>query len=191
MEDIRDDLYRVHGDLASRITDVHQAVLEIGGHWTSSAHGASSQTPAPIPDTHRIPEDITARFETSSKASNPELVDLKFFPFYKGVDAFHRHFERSTTVFNLEETSTGDFFAERTPKPLQYLDLMKSAWIIEKIKEGDEWAEASSDRLSECYMNELAGKCLYELSRFTSEEPRKRLAKPAQRNISLLSQDEF
>lgn len=49
----------------------------------------------------------------------------------------------------------GDFFAERTPEPTQYLNLMKSIWVLQKIKKGDEYAEALSDPLWELYVREL------------------------------------
>lgn len=49
----------------------------------------------------------------------------------------------------------GDYFAERTPEPAQYLNLMKSIWIIKKFKKGDEYAQTSSDRLWACYVKEL------------------------------------
>lgn len=53
----------------------------------------------------------------------------------------------------------GDFFAERTPEPAQYLNLMKSIWIIQKVKRGDEYAQASSDLLWDCYIKELDEVC--------------------------------
>ena len=196
MLDLKDDIYRVHSDLASRLSDVHETVLEtlrkIEGHWTTNAQEASVQARTSPPEILRVPDYLETRFELAAKASNPELLDEKNFPFYKGVNAFHHHFEQSTAFFKPDETSTGDFFAERTPEPAQYLNLTKSVWIIQKIKKGNEWTEASSDRLSECYMNELEGKCRYEFSRFTTkEEPRKRLTEPDKRNISLLREEEF
>lgn len=36
-----------------------------------------------------------------------------------------------------------------------YLNLMKSIWVIQKVKKGDEYAEAISDRLWDCYIKEL------------------------------------
>ena len=196
MLDLKDDIYKVHGDLASRITDVHETVLEalrkIEGHWTTNAQEASAQASVSPLETPRVPDYLETQFELAAKAINSELSDERNFPFYTGVNAFHHHFEQSTAVFKPEETSTGDFFAERTPDPAQYLNLMKGIWIIQKIKRGNEWAEASSDRLSDCYMKELEAKCLHEFSRFTTkEEPRKRLAEPDQRNISLLRGEEF
>lgn len=48
-----------------------------------------------------------------------------------------------------------DFFAERTPEPVQYLNLMKSIWVVQKIKTGDEYAQSSSDPLWKWYIKEL------------------------------------
>lgn len=36
-----------------------------------------------------------------------------------------------------------------------YLNLMKSIWVIQKVKKGEEYAEAASDRLWFCYIEEL------------------------------------
>ena len=192
--DLKDDIYRVHGDLASRITDVHQTVIDpprkIEGHWTANAQEASFQTSTNCLDIPRIPDFLEVRFELAAKTSNPGLD--KDISFYKGVDAFHHHFEQSTILFKPNEMSTADFFADRTPEPTQYLNLMKSMWIIQRIKKGSEWATTSKDRLTDCYMNEIEGKCLHQLFRFTAkEEPQKRLTAPNQRNISLLREEEF
>lgn len=32
---------------------------------------------------------------------------------------------------------------------------MKSIWIIQKVKKGDEYAQTASDRLWDCYIKEL------------------------------------
>ena len=49
----------------------------------------------------------------------------------------------------------GDFFAERTPEPEQYLNLMKSIWILQRVKTGEEYGRTCSDRLWDCYIKEL------------------------------------
>lgn len=36
-----------------------------------------------------------------------------------------------------------------------YLNLMKSIWVLQKVKQGEEYAEAASDRLWDCYVEEL------------------------------------
>lgn len=36
-----------------------------------------------------------------------------------------------------------------------YLNLMKSIWVLQQVKKGDEYAEAASDRLWDCYIGEL------------------------------------
>lgn len=196
MLDLKDEISRVHSDLASRITNVQDTVLEalrrIEGHWIANAQEATAQAQMSPPAIPEVPDYLETRFEMAAKASNPEFFDEKKFPFYKGINAFHHHFEQSTILFKHEETSTEEFFAERTPEPAQYLNLMKSVWIIQEMKKGDEWLKASSDRLSECYMKELESKCVQEYSRFTPHEvPTKRLMEPDKRNISLLREEEF
>lgn len=65
-------------------------------------------------------------------------------------------FPQGTCKFQVEKSAfPGDFFAERTPEPTQYLNLMKSIWIVQQIKKGEEYKEASSDHLWDCYVKEL------------------------------------
>ena len=190
LQDLKDDIHHMHGDLASRTTELYQCLQEIKrlleGHALTNTQDASAQPSTPI--VPRVPDYLVVRFEVAAKSTNWELVDEKKFPFYSSINAFHHHFDDSTVLFKPKVTPLGDFFAERTPEPEQYLNLMKSIWIIQRIKKGSEWAKASSDRLSKCYMEQLEGQCLQEYTRFTTQtEPQERLKEPDQRNISLLA----
>ena len=90
---------------------------------------------------------------------------------------------------------------------------MKSIWIVQMIKLGDEYAQSMSDKLWECYVRELdevgycstfvvsrsgrtlspvQQKCQREFSRFTKKElPSKRLKEPDIRTLKLLREEEF
>ena len=190
--DLGDQLRRYHGDITSQITDVRQILLRIEGRWTSNAQEASTQATESPPELPRVPPDMEIRFEMATKASHSELVDEKAFPFYAGVNAFHHHFEQSTIRFMPDQTSRNGYFVERTPEPTQYLNLMKSIWIIKMIKRGDQWRDAAADRLAKEYMKQLEQKCLHEYSRFnTQEHPEDALTEPVSTNISMQRDEEF
>ena len=36
-----------------------------------------------------------------------------------------------------------------------YLNLMKSIWVLQQVQKGEEYATAASDRLWNCYIEEL------------------------------------
>lgn len=172
--DLKKDIDNVHGDLASRITEVHEIVRRIEYHGNRVANGESVEIFEAPPVSPRVPDYLEERFEAAIEATNPELRNQARFPLVQGINAFHHHFEqvrsldikclqatiltlkKSTSKFHPENTSlAGDFFAERTPEPEQYLNLMKSIWIVQMIKLGDEYAQSMSDKLWECYVREL------------------------------------
>lgn len=197
--DLREDVSRMHNDLANRMTEgfaeILSAVQTIKGVFTSNAQDADYQASKPPPELPSIPEYMESKFSVATnadrKASNQEPLKEKNFPFYTGITAFHHHFEKSTVQFKRGESPDEGFFSERTPQPRQYLELMKSIWIIKRIKQGEEWTESASDRLSQCYMRELEGKCIQEYSRFSRGDVQQGLEKPDERNIISLQQEEF
>ncbi len=88
--DLKGDIYNVHGDLAFRITELHEIMLRIEGPWTRNADEASEEAVDAPPVVLRVPDYLEVKFESA----NPELqVDGKF-PLIKGVSAFHRLFEQ-------------------------------------------------------------------------------------------------
>ena len=198
--DLGDAIRNCHEDLASRITDVHCDIRDVRdlllrqveGKFTTNAQEASAQASGPAPALPPVPSSMEVRFQMATRAGYAELVDDKSFPFYKGIDAFHRHYDQSTAQFKTEQQNNTSFFAERTPTPNQFLNLWKGIWIITMMKRGREYAGASDDRLSQEYMKELEKKCVREHLRFSTEEhPSKRLVEPEQTSISMLREEEF
>lgn len=88
--DLSRDIHAMHGDLASRMTEVYD-LLE--GHLkrTNTENGMISKSQPNGPA--QVPEWLENKFEIAVKAANPELQDDKGFPLAKGINAFHRHFD--------------------------------------------------------------------------------------------------
>lgn len=197
--DLGDAIRNCHEDLASRITDVRSDIrdvrdllLRVEGKFTTNAQEASAQASGPAPHLPPVPSSLEVRFHMATRAGYSELVDDQSFPFYKGIDAFHRHFDQGTVQFKMEQQNNTSFFAERTPSPAQYLNLWKGIWIITMMKKSREYAAASDDRTSEEYMKEIEKKCVREHFRFSTEElPSKKLNQPEQTSINMLRDEEF
>lgn len=100
--DLKNDIYNVHGDLASRITELHEVLRRIEGHWTKNADEASADVDA-LPEVPRVPDYLEAKFEAAIRATNSELQEEAKFPLAKGVNAFHHHFEQVRVPIPVEK----------------------------------------------------------------------------------------
>lgn len=49
----------------------------------------------------------------------------------------------------------GVYLVEQTLEPTQYLNLMKSIWVLEKVRKGEEYRAAATDLLWDLYIKEL------------------------------------
>lgn len=86
--DLKKDIYNVHGDLASRITELHEILRRIENH------GNKVEIFEEPPVSPRVPDYLEERFEAAIQATNPELQDQARFPLVQGINAFHYHFEQ-------------------------------------------------------------------------------------------------
>ena len=92
--DLKNDIYQVHGDLASRITELHEILRRIEGHWTNRVDEASANAITAPPAVPQVPKYLETRFEVAIRAAHSELQDDKNFPLAKGINAFHHHFQQ-------------------------------------------------------------------------------------------------
>lgn len=91
---MKSDIYNVHGDIASRITELHEILRRIEGHWIKNADEESAEAvDAPL-EVPQVPDYLEVKFETAIRAAHPEFHDDKKFPLAKGINAFHHHFEQ-------------------------------------------------------------------------------------------------
>jgi hypothetical protein len=127
-----------------------------------------------------VPEYLSQRFE---EAAAPRIKG-EAFPLADGVDALAFHFDKSTVKFRPV------FPLMVTPEPLQYLDLMKSIWILGKLKSNPLYSRAiSSDKLWQGYLKEFELNLLQEIKRFDSViHP---LLPPSQQDILILPKPSF
>ncbi|OCL12417.1 hypothetical protein AOQ84DRAFT_386154 [Glonium stellatum] len=159
-------LTSIHDDLASRIDAVHQSVLTLHALVVPNIDEAVRQREQQETHTILVPEDISTQFLEAAGQSHPEIKSSHVFPLKAGADAFVFHFNKSTTTF-----TPGRFVNERTPSSLQYLNLLKSVWIMGRIKLSAELTEADADSYWPAYIHELEENLSLECQRFTARRP--------------------
>lgn len=159
-------LTSIHDDLASRIDAVHQSVLSLHALVVPNIDEAVRQREEQETHTILVPEHISAQFAEAAEQGHPEIQSDSAFPLRAGADAFIFHFNKSTTAF-----IPGRFVNERTPSSVQYLDLLKSIWIMGRIKSSAELANADTDSYWPAYIHELEENLSLECQRFTARRP--------------------
>lgn len=104
--DLKKDIYNVHGDLASRITELHEILRRIENHGEIVANGEIEEIIDAPPVSPRVPDYLEEMFKAAIEASNQELRNQARFPLVQGINAFHHHFEqvRSLDIKCLQAT---------------------------------------------------------------------------------------
>jgi len=161
---VRQDIERMHHDLAERITAVHHDIRRLIGILTPDLEAALEQ------QAHReihfldVPVPVAERFRQQSLADRPEygydvepsLGDL--------TDAFIMHFGTSTVVFR-----SGMLLETRLPPAEQYLSLLKCVWLAGKFRCCRALREASPESHWPSYVRQLEDELSAQCARFGGE----------------------
>ena len=109
--------------------------------------------------------DLAKRFERAL-ASKPDSVQIQdHLPLKEGLDALVFHLASSTVKF---KPSPGP--GQNIPEETQFVNLLKSGWIMEKLKSSDHLQSAGSESLWADYIRELENEISDQLSRFNAGE---------------------
>ena len=112
-----------------------------------------------LPEIYSIPQDLASRFTAALDFNKPAAYDdATGWPLKEGFDALVFHFARSTVEYNP--------LHQRTPEEPQYLNLLKSKWIVQRLKKSSWFISAGPDSLWADYMRELEGDIRDEFKRF-------------------------
>ena len=110
----------------------------------------------------QIPEEIIARFLNALNTNRPESFhDITDFPLKEGFDALVFHFAKSTIEFN-----PGVGLSQRVPEKTQYINLLKSKWILEMLNASSHLSTAKPDSLWTNYLGEVEMTIVEEYRRF-------------------------
>lgn len=89
-----------------------------------------------------------------------------------GINAFLIHYKNETPS---SAFAAGFLLPPSTQSPEQYLRMIKSIWILQRVQSCAEYIEAcgpvSRNRLLQCFVEGLADKCLEEFNRFAQPLP--------------------
>ncbi|KAL9123885.1 MAG: hypothetical protein Q9217_006727, partial [Psora testacea] len=130
-----------------------------------------------------IPEEIIQRFLDAARHNAPETFhNVADLPLREGFDALVYNFARSTVEFN-----PGTDPSQKVPMETQFLNLLKSKWILEKLEESSQLEAAGSASLWASYLWELKKDIIKEYRRFDSNQ----LLAPPKGAVSLLPNEYF
>lgn len=131
----------------------------------------------------QIPEGIVERFLDALYTNKPESFhDLTGFPLREGFDALVYHFAKSTVQFN-----PGVGPSQRVPEETQYINLLKSKWILERLKASSYLSAVDPDSLWTNYLGEVETNIVEEYRRFET----RRLVAPPSDDITRLPDNCF
>ena len=130
-----------------------------------------------------VPRELATRFTTALQTNKPtSLQDQANLPLKEGFDALVYHFANSTIEFNPRPE-----LGERAPDEVQYLNLVKSRWIAQMLRQSVFLKSAGPDSLWEDYLKELEDDIQGQLRRFDAGQ----LVAPPPDRISLLPESCF
>ena len=156
LSEIRRDLKEMKSDIAA-LTGIVSDRLNVESKW--SERGCTMQR-------FDLPEDIAFRFVEASQAGAPscDTVDPNA-PLKRFFDALVFNFSKSTVEFR-----SMPHLGQNVPQGPQYLNLLKSIWIIRKIQASSEYSTLAYDSLWVEYMKVLEVDMRKEIRRFESRD---------------------
>ena len=114
-----------------------------------------------------IPPGVAKRFERALASKSDSVHVQDHLPLKESFDALVFHLASSTVKF---KPSPGPGPGQNIPEETQFVNLLKSAWIMEKLKGSDYLQSAGPESLWADYTRELENQISDQLSRFDSGE---------------------
>lgn len=109
-----------------------------------------------------IPEDLTLRFTDALYVNKPKIFESQSrLPLKEGFDALVFNFANSTIEFNARPGLGQNF-----PEEPQFLNLIKSRWIMQQLEDSYHYRAAGSDSLWADYLRELKDEIREQFRRF-------------------------
>tara|TARA_R110002060_G_C2109383_1_gene98100 strand:- start:178 stop:933 length:756 start_codon:yes stop_codon:yes gene_type:complete len=182
-------------DIRDQIQDSEYRIISRINEFEARVFGETNR-PAPNEKVRcediDIPYFLRRRFEEASRLARPNLMSGDDFPMSDGIDAFLTHHENDSIASNY----SGFLLLPPSQSPEQYLQLMKTIWIIQCVQSSPEYLAAcgSGNRLLRCFVEGLADKCLDIFSIFAESapgNPRKIRDEPDEEALRPLGDDAF
>jgi hypothetical protein len=115
-----------------------------------------------------IPQYLIDLFENASRRAQPQTDLGPRFPINDGINAFLSHYKEDAAASTF---SGGFLLPPPSQTPEQYVSMMKSIWIVQKIQASSEYITSCQrgNRLLKCFIEELAEKCLTAFNQFADK----------------------
>lgn len=141
-----------------------------------------------------IPPYLLYKFEKLAIDAKPRAASGDTFPMHDGINAFLQHYEEEAAASRLSR-SRGVQPASPTQWPRQYIGMMRSIWIIQKIESSAEYVDscARGNQLLKYFVEDLAKKCLYAFNQHSDRpaNPYRVKNEPDEMSLGLLGEEAF
>ncbi|OBT91265.1 hypothetical protein VE02_00355 [Pseudogymnoascus sp. 03VT05] len=141
-----------------------------------------------------IPPYLLHKFEKLAIDAKPRAASGDTFPMHDGINALLQHCEEEVAAARLSH-SRGVQPASPTQWPRQYVSMMRSIWIIQKIESSAEYVDscARGNQLLKYFVEDLAKKCLYAFNRHSDRpaNPYRVKNEPDEMSLGLLGEEAF
>ncbi|KAH7324360.1 hypothetical protein B0I35DRAFT_349664 [Stachybotrys elegans] len=161
---VRQDIYRVHHDLAQRITAVHSDLNRLMGVLIPNLDQALNQQAMREVHLLDIPIDVAERFRMAALTDRPEYNSDDAFELSLLSDAFVLNYKRSTVNFR-----GGRLISDRIPPVDQYLNLLKCVWLYKRMMISPNLEEAHPESHWPSFIKQLEDDVSSECARFNSD----------------------
>lgn len=139
-----------------------------------------------------VPEYLQRRFEFEARDAKPGTEFDASFPMHDGINAFLLHYQEDAATITYQR---GFILSNPTQSPEQYLNMMKSIWIIQKVLGSWEYIETCrrGNRLLKCFVEDLGQKCLDVFNRYSAkpDNPYKLINEPNEMSLLPLGNEAF
>ncbi|KAI4256860.1 MAG: hypothetical protein L6R42_005986 [Xanthoria sp. 1 TBL-2021] len=113
-----------------------------------------------------IPEEVVKRFSDSLTSYPPATFrDVANMPLKEGFDALVYNFAKSTVEFN-----PGFDPSQRTPEETQFVNLLKSRWILDRMEQSSHLSAAGTAPLWTSALAEIKSDIIKEYRRFDTNQ---------------------
>ncbi|KAL8975099.1 MAG: hypothetical protein Q9197_000678 [Variospora fuerteventurae] len=157
--EIRRDLQELRRD----VSEIKGLLVDYLANGESTLNELNAAQRVTLPD---IPAEIIARFIFSLHSDPPAAYQgISDLPLKEGFDALVYHFSQSTVEFN-----PGFDPSQRTPEETQFLNLLKSKWILEQLERSSNLSAPDTAPLWASALAELKSDIIKEYRRFDTNQ---------------------
>ncbi|EEH43786.2 uncharacterized protein PADG_00075 [Paracoccidioides brasiliensis Pb18] len=160
-----DLLFRIHQDLAGRMTSMHNDLRRLMGVMVPDFKEEMKHQQTLQTFTIEIPSNFSLKFQQAAEINHPEFASGSQLPVADTANSFVFYFGRGTRNLN---ASRFDSIDRRTASVTAYVNLLKCIWLMEHL---DKYHNAEGSGLSHwpSYLKGLNQELSHECKRFSPE----------------------